>query len=72
MKHLLFSILAAVLFGVFGCTSADSDRERFDRIAKDLETGGSCYFISSSRSAETALKEIIRQSEKYTWDPNAS
>ena len=68
MKHLLCLIITAVLLGVSGCTSADSDRGRYDRIAKDLETGGSCYFISSSRQSGAALSDLVRQCEKYTWD----
>ena len=67
MKFVLRVILTATLLGVLGCASADSDKVRFDRIAKDLDMGGSCYFISSSRHAGTALEKLIKEHERYIW-----
>lgn len=67
MKILLRYILTAALLGVVGCTSADSDKGRFDRIAKDLDMGGSTFFISSSRHAGTAFEKLLKQHERYIW-----
>ena len=67
MKFVLRVILTATLLGVLGCASADSDKVRFDRIAKDLDMGGSCYFIGSSRHAGTAFEKLIKEHERYIW-----
>ena len=67
MKILLRHILTAALLGVIGCTSADSEKGRFDRIAKDLDMGGSSFFIGSSRHAGTAFEQLLKQHERYVW-----
>ena len=67
MKILLRHILTAALLGVIGCTSADSEKGRFDRIAKDLDMGGSSFFIGSSRHAGTAFEQLRKQHERYVW-----
>ena len=67
MKRLFRIFFIPTLIGVFGCTSADSDKGRFDRIAETLDKGGSSYFISSSRHAGTAFSDFIKKSEDSLW-----
>ena len=67
MKRLFRIFAILTLFGVFGCTSADSDKRRFDRIAENLDKGGSSYFISSSLHTGTAFSKFIKKSEDSLW-----
>lgn len=70
MKLFFCSSITALLVGLCGCCSSapDSDKERFERIAQSLEPGGSSYVISSNYRAESAWKQIIRETERYIWD----
>ena len=68
MKVFFCALITAALLGVTGCTSAGSDRVRYNRIAENLDTGGSCYFISTSSSAANTVARVIKEGEKYTWN----
>lgn len=68
MTPILRISAAAALLALAGCASTDADQERFRQIADKLESGGSCYFINSTRHSGPALKKHIRQSEKKLWD----
>ena len=70
MKSVFRTLAFASLIGVAGCTAtvADTDQVRFRRIAENLETGGSCYFISSSCKTGAAFEKFIRKNELLLWE----
>ena len=70
MKLFFCSSVAALLIGLCGCCAAapDSDRACFDRIAKDLETGGSSYVVSSDCNTWATCEQLIKEIEKIIWD----
>ena len=68
MKHLFSSSFAALLIGLSGCVSApDSDKERFDLIAKDLEPGGTVFTVNTFRQVQPAFEKFIKETEAQIW-----
>ena len=69
MRLFFCSSITALFIGICGgCAAvADSDRGRFDRIAEHLDTGGTFYSVSTTRSLESAVEKIFRDTEKSFW-----
>ena len=69
MKHLFSSSFAALLIGLSGCVSApDSDKERFDLIAKDLEPGGTVFTVNTFRQVQPVFEKFIKETETQIWN----
>ena len=70
MKQVFCIALAALVFGLCGCSSPapGPEQQRFDRIAASLEPGGTAYFIGSSAQVGPAAGRIRRETERKLWN----
>jgi|GEM_PF-1631347 len=70
MKQVFCIALAALVFGLCGCSSPapDPERQRFDRIAASLEPEGTAFFIGSAVQVGPAVDRVRRDVERKLWN----